>query len=110
MVRGYRRIINDYLVRSGTANRNNVAPQLTHYETDSFAIQNQASHLAFNLVLSERSGEKVAYPSLIVQGTTKSVFIFMECAPRNLFDAWIPFVSSVLTIQRFNASRRVSPR
>jgi hypothetical protein len=43
-VRGYRWIINDYLVRSSTANRNNVAPQLTHYETDSFAIQNQASH------------------------------------------------------------------
>ena len=84
MVRGYRRIINDYLVRSSTANRNNVAPQLTHYETDSFAIQNQASHLAFNLMLSEPSGGKVAYPPLIVQDTIKKrVSIFMEVR-RNL--------------------------
>ena len=84
MVRGYRRIINDYLVRSSTANRNNVAPQLTHYETDSFAIQNQASHLAFNLMLSERSGEKVAYPPLIVQGTTKKRLGILWSVRRNL--------------------------
>ena len=84
MVRGYRRIINDYLIRSSTANRNNVAPQLTHYETDSFAIQNQASHLAFNLMLSKPSGGKVAYPPLIVQDTIKKrVSIFMEVR-RNL--------------------------
>jgi hypothetical protein len=84
VVRGYRRIINDYLVRSSTANRNNVASQLTHYETDSFAIQNQASHLAFNLMLSERRGGKVAYPPLIVQGKIKKrLGIFMECAPES---------------------------
>jgi hypothetical protein len=83
-MRGYRWIINDYLVRSSTANRNNVAPQLTHYETDSFAIQNQASHFAFNLMLSEQSGGKVAYPPLIVQGTIKKrLGIFMEVR-RNL--------------------------
>jgi hypothetical protein len=84
VVRGYRRISNDYLVRSSTANRNNVAPQLPHYETDSFAVQNQASHLAFNLMLSEQSGGEVAYPPLIVQGTTKKrLGIFMEVR-RNL--------------------------
>jgi hypothetical protein len=41
-------MINDYLVRSSTANHDNVANQLTHYKTNSFAIQNQASHLSFN--------------------------------------------------------------
>ena len=53
MVLGYRRMINDYLVRWSPANGDKVAPQLTHYETNPFAIQNQASHLAFNLMLPE---------------------------------------------------------
>jgi len=44
-------MINDYLVRWSTANRNKVVSQLTHYETDSFAVQDQASHRAFNLML-----------------------------------------------------------
>jgi hypothetical protein len=41
-------MINDYLVRWSTANPNNVTTQLTHYKTNSFAIQNQASHVIFN--------------------------------------------------------------
>jgi hypothetical protein len=38
-------MINDYLVQWRTANHDNVATQLTHYKTNSFAIQNQASHV-----------------------------------------------------------------
>jgi hypothetical protein len=38
-------MINDYLVKWRTANHDNVATQLTHYKTNSFAIQNQASHV-----------------------------------------------------------------
>jgi len=41
-------MINDYLVQWSTANRDNVANQLMRYKTNSFAIQNQASHLTFN--------------------------------------------------------------
>jgi hypothetical protein len=82
VVRGYRRIINDYLIRSSTANRNNVAPQLTHYETDSFAIQNQASHLAFNLMLSKPSGGEVAYPPLI-RHNQKAPWHFYGGAPES---------------------------
>jgi len=37
-------MINDYLVRWSMANHHNVATQLTHYKTHSFAIQNQARH------------------------------------------------------------------
>ena len=77
-------MINDYVIRWSTANHDNVATQLTHYKTNSFAIQNQASHFSFNLMLSEQSGGKVAYQPLIVQGTTKKrVGIFMEVR-RNL--------------------------
>jgi hypothetical protein len=45
-------MINDYLVRCGTANHDNVATELAHHKTNAFAIQNQASHLTFNLMLS----------------------------------------------------------
>src|SRR4029077_15824279 len=38
-------MINDYLVQWRTANHDNVATQVTHYKTNSFAIQNQASHV-----------------------------------------------------------------
>jgi len=40
-------MINDYLVRWSTANHDNVATQLMHYKTNSFAIQNQASHVNY---------------------------------------------------------------
>ena len=81
MVRGYRRMINDYLVRWSAANHDKVAPQLTHYETDSFAIQNQPSHLAFNLMLREGKAAGIPNPPLIDQGTTiKRLGIPMECA------------------------------
>ena len=87
MMRGYRRIINDYLVRSSTANRNNVAPQLTHYETDSFAIQNQASHLAFNLILSELTRwRRLPTRRSIVQGATKSARFLRSVPESDLID------------------------
>src|SRR6266566_804902 len=38
-------MINDYVVQWSTANRDNVAAQLMRSEINSFAIQNQASHL-----------------------------------------------------------------
>jgi hypothetical protein len=47
-------MINDYLVRWSTANHDNVANQLMRYKTDSFAIQNQESHLTFNQLKGER--------------------------------------------------------
>ncbi len=65
-------MINDYVVRWSTANRNKVAPQLTHYETDSFAIQNQASHLVFNLILPGREAAGTPNQPPILQGTTLS--------------------------------------
>jgi len=40
-------MINDYLVRWSTANHDNVATQLMHYKTNSFTIQNQASHVNY---------------------------------------------------------------
>jgi hypothetical protein len=77
-------MINDYLVRWSAANHDKVAPQLTHYETDSFAIQNQASHLAFNLMLREGKAAGLPNPPLIDQGTTiKRLGIPMECAPES---------------------------
>jgi hypothetical protein len=39
----------------GTANHDNVASQLTHYKTNSFAIQNQVSHLTFNPMSPEET-------------------------------------------------------
>jgi hypothetical protein len=77
-------MINDYLVRWSTANRDNVGRQLTHYETDSVAIQNQASHLVFNLILPEGKAAGTPNPPLIVQGTTlKRIGIPMKCAPES---------------------------
>jgi hypothetical protein len=64
VVLGYRRMINDYLVRWSPANRDKVAPQLTHYETNPFAMQNQASHLAFNLMLPEGKAAGIPNPPL----------------------------------------------
>jgi hypothetical protein len=73
-------MINDYLVRWSTANRDKVAPQLTHYETNPFAIQNQASHFASNLMLPKGKAAGLPNPPLIVQGTTiKRPGIPMEC-------------------------------
>jgi hypothetical protein len=61
------------------ANHDNVATQLTHYETDSFAIQNQASHYVESNVTGRKAAE-FPTPPLIVQGTTnKAPGIPMEC-------------------------------
>jgi hypothetical protein len=78
-------MINDYMVRWSTANRNNVAPQLTHYETDSFAIQNQASHLAFNLIFyrKEAAGRLPPRRSLS-KAQPKSALAFLWSVRRNL--------------------------
>jgi hypothetical protein len=77
-------MINDYLVRWVTANRDKVAPQLTHYETNSFAVQNQASHIASNLMLREGKAAGIPNPPLIDQGTTiKRLGIPIECAPES---------------------------
>jgi len=55
-------MIDDYLVRWSTANHDNVANQFMCYKTNSFAIQNQASHLALNQLKDARglSGGKTS--------------------------------------------------
>jgi len=51
-------VVNDYLVQRRTANHDSVATQLTHYKTNSFAIQNQASHITKpNTSVAERQTE-----------------------------------------------------
>jgi hypothetical protein len=45
-------MINDYLVRLGTANEDNVANELMRCEINSFGNQNQASHLTSNSIES----------------------------------------------------------
>jgi hypothetical protein len=47
---------------NGTANHDNVASQLTHYKTNSFAIQNQVSHLSCNPMSPE--GRAAGVPNL----------------------------------------------
>jgi hypothetical protein len=42
-------MINYYVVRWGATNEDKVASQLVRYETNSFAIKNQQSHLTSNL-------------------------------------------------------------
>jgi hypothetical protein len=58
-------MINDYLVRWSTANHHNVATQLMHQKTHSFAIQNQASHVIFNSLSPEERAVGVPNPPLI---------------------------------------------
>jgi hypothetical protein len=58
-------MINDYLVQWSTANHDNVATQLTHYKTNSFAIQNQASHFTFNSESPEGGAAGAPNPPLI---------------------------------------------
>jgi hypothetical protein len=58
-------MINDYLVRWSTANHHNVATQLMHQKTHSFAIQNQASHVIFNSLSPEGRAVGVPNPPLI---------------------------------------------
>ena len=55
-------MINDYLIRWRTANHDNVATQPTHDKTNSFAIQNQASHVTnrtYRLLTVKRPGSPV---------------------------------------------------
>jgi len=74
-------MINDYLIRWSTANHDNVATQLTHYKTHSFAIQNQASHVIFNSLSPEGTAAGAPNPPLISQGTPKKrLGLPMECA------------------------------
>ncbi len=46
-------MINDYVVYWSTANPDNVAAQLMRFDINSFAIQNQASHLTSNPAAGE---------------------------------------------------------
>jgi hypothetical protein len=46
----------------GTANHDHVASQLTHYKTNSFAIQNQVSHLTFNPMSPEGRAARAPNP------------------------------------------------
>jgi hypothetical protein len=52
-------MINDNVVRRGTANENKVTTQLMRWENTSFLIQNQPSHLA------SHPGEKFAFQSTV---------------------------------------------
>jgi hypothetical protein len=80
-------MINDYLVQWSTANHDNVATQLTHYKTNSFAIQNQASHVTFNSGSPEGRAAGAPTRRSLVQGTTKKrLGIPMECGPETWFD------------------------
>jgi len=58
-------MINDYLVRWSTANHDNVATQITHYKTNSFTIQNQASHVTQFLVTRKEERRELPTPPLI---------------------------------------------
>jgi hypothetical protein len=56
-------MINDYVIRWSTANHDNVATQLTHYKTNSFAIQNQASHLTFTFHVTRKEERRDPPPA-----------------------------------------------
>jgi hypothetical protein len=77
-------MIKDYLVRWSAANHHNVATQLTHYKTDSFAIQNQASHVTFNSLSPEGRAAGAPNPPLVSQGATlMRLGIPTECVPES---------------------------
>jgi hypothetical protein len=58
-------MISDYLLQWSAANHDDVASQLTYYETKPLAIQNQASHLTFSLMSPEGRAAGAPNPPLI---------------------------------------------
>jgi hypothetical protein len=70
MLRWYRRMINDYVVRWSTANHDKVADQLMRCEINAFAIQNQASHIIFKQSLPFRFRLKEWDPTVGGPGAT----------------------------------------
>ena len=51
MLRGNCRLIDHYVIQRSTANRDNIAAQLMDEKINTLAIDNQASHLAFNFLV-----------------------------------------------------------
>jgi hypothetical protein len=60
VVRRYRRMINDNVVRRAAPNHENVASQLMRWKITVFVIQNQANHFASNFT-DERTALESAY-------------------------------------------------